>query len=128
MNKNEFRLDVMACDIAEENTRPGQTHGYQTRLELAAQIHAHDPSLPADLEGQVRVLLEQRALAFAFLEAAEKCRSAIGLPEHQDLIAATTEAINKLVATFLRGQDPPSLGIPDPPPPPPPTKAVEGES
>jgi len=72
---------------------------------IADQLRAHDNTLPQELESQLQVLLEQRALSRAFLEAAEKCRFAVGLPEHQGLIAATTEAHDKLVETFLRGSN-----------------------
>lgn len=104
MNTKEFRLDVMALEIAEQNTRADQSHGEATRLELAAQIHAHDPSLPQTLEEQLGELMGRPArsgepvavIALEALDYVESLRRVLAcLPSAETLNAAVSDALGR---------------------------------
>ena len=60
MSKEPFTIDRLAVSNAEHECEIGEP-GDATLDELGAQIHAHDPSLPVDLEGQLLVLLRVRS-------------------------------------------------------------------
>jgi len=63
MSKEPFTIDMQAVDAAEQFPPTRQSSGVSVCNELAAQIHTHDPTLPASFEEQLRELMARPTLA-----------------------------------------------------------------